>query len=184
MVEFLTRAKLRALAAARTNFTEAALIQRSASRSPVGSTFLSHSTKDADLLPGAITLLENHGALVYIDKKDPALPPYTNRRTATILRDRIDQCRKFVLLVSVNSKDSRWMPWELGLADGYKRSKSVAILPSPEQQSETSWTSQEYLGVYDRIVFGPLEGRIGSVYKVQNTEAGTAVELSDWLKRP
>ncbi len=36
--------------------------------------FLSHSSKDAELLPGAITILENHGGYVYIDKKDPRLP--------------------------------------------------------------------------------------------------------------
>ena len=33
-------------------------------------TFLAHSSKDAEYLPGVIKLLENHGALVYFDLDD------------------------------------------------------------------------------------------------------------------
>ncbi|KFA99502.1 hypothetical protein, partial [Vibrio sp. ER1A] len=33
-------------------------------------TFLSHSSKDAEYLPGVIKLLENHGASVYCDLAD------------------------------------------------------------------------------------------------------------------
>lgn len=145
-------------------------------------TFLSHSSKDVNILPGAIRVLSDHGAEVYIDKKDPSLPPYTSRETAKILRDRIAQNKKFVLLASSNSKDSRWIPWELGLADGNKRQANVAIFPSVENQHEINWTKQEYLGIYDRIVFGDMEGRDKQLWMVLNQEDMTASPLSDWLK--
>lgn len=145
-------------------------------------TFLSHSSKDLDVLPGAIRVLSNHGAAVYIDKKDPALPPYTSRKTASILRDRISQNKKFVLLASSNSKDSRWMPWELGLADGYKRQANVAIFPSVDSQNDTKWTQQEYLGIYDRIVFGDLDGQSQKVWMVWNQEKNEANTLAEWLR--
>jgi hypothetical protein len=145
-------------------------------------TFLSHSSKDVNILPGAIHVLSNHGAEVYIDKKDPSLPPYTSRETAKILRDRIAQNKKFVLLASSNSKDSRWIPWELGLADGNKRQFNVAIFPAVENQHDINWTNQEYLGIYDRIVFGDMQGRDKQLWMVLNQENNTASPLSDWLR--
>ena len=63
-----------------------ALLRRAAERSPTGSTFLSRSSQDANYLAGVIKIRKIHGAEVYIDKKDEALPPYTNRETAIKLR--------------------------------------------------------------------------------------------------
>ncbi|NKM58453.1 TIR domain-containing protein [Rhizobium anhuiense] len=99
------------------------------SRSPNGATFLSHSSKDEDLVLGAILVLEGHGAQVYVDEVDPEMPPYTNTETAAILKSRIRQSKKFVLLTSKNSKESKWVPWELGVADGYKDLGNIALFP-------------------------------------------------------
>ena len=156
-------------------------LRKNSSRSGV-STFLSHSSSDIDILPGAMRILFNHGAEVYIDKKDTALPPYTSRKTAIILRNRIKENRKFVLLASYNSKDSRWMPWELGLADGYKTQANVAIFPSVKSHNDTKWTEQEYLGIYDRIVFGNMEGHAEPVWMVLNQEKNEASTLAQWLR--
>lgn len=157
------------------------IVAKAESRSPVAATFLSHSSKDTDILPVAVRVLEIHGASVYLDKKDSTLPPYTNRETAKKLRERISQCKKFVLLASDNSKDSRWVPWELGLADGYKKHANVAIFPSAENQAEAKWTEREYLGVYDRIVYGDLEGYADKIWMVLNQEKNTATSLRRWL---
>ena len=153
------------------------------SRVRVSATFLSHSSQDSDILPAAIKVLENHGADVYIDKKDPELPPYTSKATASALRERISSSRKFVLLASTNSKDSRWVPWELGIADGYRKPRNVAIFPSVENTNNTSWTHQEYLGVYDRIVFGDHESYSRKIWMVLNPENNQATELGAWLAR-
>lgn len=148
---------------------------------PDGSTFLSHSSKDGELLGGAILLLKTHGATVYVDKKDPELPPYTNKETAAGLKSRIHQSKKFVLLASENSKDSRWVPWELGIADGYKGLSRVAVLPAVESQHKAAWADWEYLGLYDRIVWGNLQGESEKVWMVLDARAKTATKLSVWL---
>jgi hypothetical protein len=120
MIEYATRGDLLGIAA-NLDLNEQVSVRKAAEdRSPEGATFLSHSSKDQELVVGAVRLLTGHGATVYIDKKDPALPPYTNKDTAIGLKKRIQQSRKFVLLASENSKDSRWVPWELGIADQAK----------------------------------------------------------------
>lgn len=182
MVEYITPSRLRARARFAIN-EEASIVRKAQQRAPASSTFLSHSTKDSAILPEVIKLLEDHGASVYVDKKDPALPPITSRVTASTLRDRLRQSRKFILLTSPNSKDSRWMPWELGLADGYRSPQNVAILPTPETAQERAWSEQEYLGIYDRIVYGALQGQAKEVYMVWNQEENSAIELSAWLRR-
>ena len=183
MVEYATRETLRRFASQGSIEESATIVTRATGRSPAGATFLSHSTKDVDLLPGVIRLLEGHGASVYVDKKDDSLPPFTSRETATALRGRIKECRKFILFATTASKESRWMPWELGLSDGVKLAANVAVLPGVDTASDTAWSVREYLGVYDRIVWGGLQGRDRNVWMVWNREKNTATELAEWIRR-
>ncbi len=182
-MEYITRAELLQFAED-TNLTEQASKRSNAeSRGPSGATFLSHSTKDAELVFGAMKVLEGHGAKVYIDKKDPSLPPYTNKETANTLKDRIKQSNKFVLLASENSKSSSWVPWELGLADQAKGLSQVALFPAVKSRDETAWASAEYLGLYDRIVWGMLESEAKECWLVWDQRKNTATKLSNWLTR-
>lgn len=180
MVDYITRDDIRGSSGPL--HEQATILRKAAARSPQGSTFLSHSSKDAELLPGVITILERHGASVYVDKKDETLPPTTSRTTASILRGRIRQCKKFIILTTKNSKDSRWMPWELGLADGYKATDNVAIFPGLDTATDHSWTEREYLGIYDRIVYGQFKGQERSVFMVWNQDTNAGTELSVWLR--
>lgn len=70
------------------------------------SIFLSYSSKDRKYLSAVITLLENHGGAVYVDEGDSRLPRTPSKETATILRDTIKKLNRFVLFVTINSKDS------------------------------------------------------------------------------
>ena len=92
--------------------------------------FLSHSSTDHESLPAVIKILKNHGGKVYIDDGDPRLPGNVTPNTAKVLRDTIDRCSKLVVLVTTNTKDSRWVPWELGLGDGKKIESQIAIFPN------------------------------------------------------
>lgn len=157
--------------------------QRARDRSPDGATFLSHSSKDDEHMPIVVRILENHGATVYLDKKDPTLSSSSGREVAKILRSRIKVCRKFIVFASNHIKDSRWVPWELGLSDGYKDSKNTAIFPAIDNAHETRWTEQEYLGAYDRVVWGDLQGYTQPVWMVWNQDGNTAIPLRDWLSR-
>lgn len=183
MARYITRAEFRDFATRLPLNEQHTLRKRAQERSPQGATFLSHSSKDDDLVMGAVLVLENHGASVYLDKIDPELPPYTNKDTAAKLKERIDQTRKFVLLASKNSQESKWVPWELGVADGYKTVRNIALFPAVDQADQTAWTTWEYLGLYDRIVWGKLGGYEKEVWMVLDERINTAVELSEWLKR-
>lgn len=157
-------------------------VETAQNRSKRGSTFLSHSSKDEELLPVIIGILENHGASVYVDKKDSRLPDKTSEETASILRDTIIECSKFILFVTTNSKESKWIPWELGFSDGNKRSSRTAIFPAAENFYENSWAEQEYLGLYERIVWGNFKDK-DPEWLVFNFRANTALPLRDWLSR-
>lgn len=179
MVDYITKSDL--VRQVRGISEQASVVRKAETASPTGSTFLSHSSKDKDLLPGAIQILERHGATVYTDKKDESLPPYTSTETAEILKGRIHVSKKFVLLTTAQSKDSRWVPWELGLADGYKTVQNTAIFPSVDSQADTKWAEREYLGIYRRIVYGRLEGHPTDVFMVWNMATDKATELRKWL---
>lgn len=182
MVQFVTSAELRSFAASRPVNEQATIRKNAESRSPEGATFLSHSSKDDDLVVGATIVLENHGARVYVDEVDPQMPPYTSAETARILKTRIRQSKKFVLLTSKNSKDSRWVPWELGVADGFKTLDNIALFPSSETANDMTWAQWEYLGLYRRIVWGETRQRSGNRWLVLDHVQNTASELSEWLR--
>lgn len=160
-----------------------AVLLKEASRSKVGKTvFLSHSSKDKDHLPAVISILENHGGRVYVDSEDDRLPTTPNRETAEILRGTVDSCLRFVLFVTTNSKDSIWIPWELGLADGEKGQGPVALFPAVEKSNEQRWSEMEYLGLYQRIVWGKIKDvSAKNGWIVLNHKKNTAVTLRRWL---
>lgn len=181
MTRFVTRAELRGFAANITLTEQASVLRTASARSPAGSTFLSHSSKDQDLVVGATIVLQNHGAVVYIDEIDPEMPPYTTDETANLLKSRIKQSSRFVLLTSKNSKGSRWVPWELGVADGYKGLGQIALFPSSDDLHDSTWASWEYLGLYRRIVWGQMKGSDQDIWMVLNHKANTATPLRKWL---
>jgi len=159
------------------------VLLKEASRSKVGKTvFLSHSSKDKEQLPAVISILENHGGRVYVDSEDDRLPNAPNRETADILRGTVKSCSKFVLFVTTNSKDSKWIPWELGMADGEKSTWYVALFPTADKSYEQSWSETEYLDLYQRIVWGKIKNVTeNDGWIVFNHENNTAVTLSRWL---
>lgn len=145
--------------------------------------FLSHSSEDTKHLPYVINFLENYGGSVYIDKLDKDLPNTTNHETAVKLKGRIKTTEKFILFATKNSKESKWIPWELGLADGIKDYSKIAILPSAENVYEENWAEQEYLGIYQKIVRGSIQGGHGEDWIVKNFHDNTGTYLKDWLKQ-
>lgn len=157
-------------------------ITKAAASKSAKDTFLSHSSKDNDLVPGVALVLQNHGGEVYVDLGDDRLPEPPSVDTAQVLRDTIRDMRRFVLLVSPNSKGSIWIPWELGIADGQKSASAVALFPVVERVTETKWAEQEYLGLYRRIVWGSLEGHEKEVWMVYDHHTNTAQLLSKWLR--
>ena len=113
--------------------------------------FLSHSSKDKQLILGVKQFIEDSGYSVYIDwVDDPQLDrANVNVQTADVLRTRMKQSKFLLYIDSNNANASKWMPWELGYFDGYKPNK-IGILPI-RQNPEGYYTGQEYLGLYPKI---------------------------------
>lgn len=145
--------------------------------------FLSHSSKDKDILPSVISFLSEYGVNVYIDKSDNELPQNISPETGKILKNRIQEARKFIVLISENSRYSKWIPWELGIADEKKKMKNIALLPTVESGFLPDWPQQEYLGLYPRIVYSNFKGQNKVVWMVLNHHQNTGTELSEWLNQ-
>jgi len=159
---------------------EQRLLREAASRSGK-SVFLSHSSKDNELIPSVVGILEGEGGRVYVDLGDDRLPDVPSPETAAILRDTVRQTQSFVLLVTPNSKDSIWIPWELGLADGAHGPARVSLFPVANAAAEMRWSEQEYLGLYQRIVWGRIKGYERELWMVWDHHDNTATPLRRWL---
>lgn len=136
--------------------------------------FLSHSHIDAGLVRMAAALLDSEGADVYIDWLDDGLPDQTNGNTARLLRGKIETSSRFIVLSSENARNSKWVPWELGFADGVKPPAHIAILYVAESKAE--YKGSEYMSVYGRIEYAD-DGRLAVFPPEQNK----GMYLRDWL---
>lgn len=144
-------------------------------------TFLSYSSTDYELLPGVIKILENHSAVVYTDIGDDRLPEKTTPETAQMLKLAIKECQRFILFVTTNSEKSRWISWELGLGDGMKSIYNIALLPSAQKSNDIYWSEQEYLGLYQRIIWGSFNGTVQNEWIVLNHHKNTGTPLRKWI---
>jgi hypothetical protein len=143
--------------------------------------FLSHSHFDRGDLAQLLALFSNHGSSVYIDFEDRDLPEETSGETAARLRKMIQQCRKFIVAISQNIQRSRWVPWELGFADGVKNFADVALFPIVGSVSTAS-LSQEYLDIYPRVEWEQLQGYQTYQYSVYDPRDKKYWTLKDWLR--
>jgi hypothetical protein len=163
---FFTKNQVRDAAARHFNFSVGVLteslastsLQREAKELPLNFSqtpvllfdiFLSHSHLDSILVAGIYGLLTSRGYSVYLDSIcDPNLRPNAvNKSTARVLRYRIAQCKSLFACTTENTPLSRWVPWELGFADGWKDGK-VAILPIVDEQD---FAGQEYFEIYPTV---------------------------------
>jgi len=144
------------------------------------SVYLSHADSDDELIVEIAVLLMAHGENIYVDWKDRSMPKIRNAITAKRLKNKILENRKFILLVSNESVQSSWLPWELGFADPYKYIRNLAILPIAD--SEGIWQGADYLKLYPTIEKKSIdcENKPGN-YHV-NFGGGHQMELLKWLR--
>ncbi len=156
------------------------LVESASRHDKEGATYLPYSAQDDEYLPSIIGILENHGTSVYIEKEDPSLDPASSHETAGILKRNIILSSKIVLLVTADSMNNYWNPWLLGFADAEKKSSKIAIFPVADKAFDQKWSEQEYLGLYDRIVWGHIKGK-NNEWLVLNNSESSAIGLRTWL---
>lgn len=139
--------------------------------------FLSHSHGDRDLVLAAVGFLKSQGVDVYVDWLDESMPKDISSETAEKLKAKIQEYPRFLVLVTENSKNSKWVPWELGVADGNKPIENIAILPV--ERSGQTFTGSEYLDIYPKIEFYQEKWLVW----LKNDENSVFKWLPDWLRR-
>ena len=164
-----------------------AWLEKSASvLSASSNVFLSHSSKDdADVLAGAVKVLRTEGGIVYADVLDPEAKRLSPGAFGAFFREAIADCGRLVVLLSKATTTSKWVPWELGLADGEFGLKHVAIWPIVESSVEDPyWAKQEYLNIYSRVEWVTLYGELQPCWAVSVPGESTYWRLSHWLALP
>lgn len=142
--------------------------------------FLSYRRKDKYYVAPIVEFLKNQGVNIYIDYLDESLPDTPCPETAGILRDRINKSDKLILFATPNSKESKWIPWELGLGDGFLKYQNVAILPVTNNSN--NWDEQEYYGIYGYIKEGVSKNKSKSDWAIFFPN-GAAFWLEQWLRK-
>jgi hypothetical protein len=141
--------------------------------------FLSYRRKDKNYVKPIVDLLKSLGVKVYIDYLDDSLPDKPSDETVVILRNKIKKSDKFILMATPNSKESNWIPWELGLGDGFLNYKNVAILPITTYSDY--WGEREYFSIYGYIKKAKSRDKSKLDWAVFYPDR-TPIWLSNWLK--
>lgn len=118
--------------------------------------FLSHSFQDAETIYLLYAYLKSLGWSVYVDWIEDSQLDRQNvtKATAELLRIQMKRSKTLIYASSNASKDSKWMPWELGFFDGYKP-KKIAILPiTSDSNKYENYIGVEYLSLYPYIEVG------------------------------
>ena len=118
------------------------------------SIFLSHSHSDKELVEGFVKHLSSLGLDVYVDWKDPSMPSETSGETADRIKRRIGRDDIFMMLATESACKSRWVPWELGIADDRKDRRHIYIVPVKDRSGR--FHGNEYLQVYRHLEVGEV----------------------------
>lgn len=77
--------------------------------------FISHQKADSTLAAQlARRLLVVHQIESYVDVIDPAI--VRGEDLASHIRSRMSQCTQLLAVVSLSTRESQWVPWEIGVA--------------------------------------------------------------------
>lgn len=110
--------------------------------------FLSHSHADKNLILGFQSLLKEKNIKLYIDWQDNDMPKVTNELTAMMIKRRIRNSSSVWVFATNNALMSVWVPWEIGISDGYDPNK-IFIIPVGVENRE--YKGNEYLKIYKSI---------------------------------
>lgn len=130
-------------------------VAKSFNASAANTAFLSYRGSDHFHAVGIRNMMESvmPTLSIYIDSEDESLDKSNvTLSTANRLKSMIDRVGCLLYVTTSNHAESKWMPWELGYADG--RGKRVAVVPTvsaADYRDGWDFAGQEYLGIYPWI---------------------------------
>ena len=123
--------------------------------------FLSHAAKDGERVDEVREALIRAKYRVYCDRHDDKDYDHSkvDKETAELLRQRMRRCKMLLFVVTANSRESAWMPWELGFFDAARG--KIVVYPVDEAAERTA-RRQEYLALYDIVAPGSIEAAVAA----------------------
>ena len=110
--------------------------------------FVSHSHRDKSRAQALVKQLKSWDISVYADFNDAPLSGLPSAKLADHLARQLRLCRLLIFAFSEEAANSRWMPWELGLAHGVV---GRAVLWPFTEDALLAKTTQEYLHLYEAL---------------------------------
>lgn len=104
------------------------------------------------------------------------MPKTTSGATAKRLKEKIQSCKKFILLATEQAIASTWCNWELGIGDVHKYINNIALLVIKENYG--TWSGSEYLQIYP--VIGRKYSYTNEYLEVEFPD-GRKIDLITWL---
>lgn len=144
--------------------------------------FLSHSHLDDKDLARTIRLLEHAGATVRVDKSEKRMLGVSGGVVAPIVKNLVRSCPKMVVAMTQNIATSRWIPWEIGLADGLHGVNNVALFPLLETSVADVPVEKEYLSMYPTVEWEHLTGDYEG-WVVKNPKNDRYWTLNQWVNQ-
>jgi hypothetical protein len=117
--------------------------------SALSTIFLSHSHLDKELALGLVGYFESLGISLYVDWNDGDMPRIANRETADKIKQKIASNSLFMVLATKNALNSKWVPWEVGVADQMKHFSRILVIPVSDSYGR--YEGSEYLQLYQQI---------------------------------
>ncbi len=152
----ITGAELEALGRSPEGLKKDHLLQTSKATAEL-SIFLSHSHSDGPLVNGLRTLLGNVTPVrLYLDSDASDMPRVTDRQAAERVKASIAALDYFMILGTENALMSRWVPWEVGVAESIKPADRIILIPVAD--AEGKFRIAEYLQLYP-VVEKSRDGR-------------------------
>ena len=137
---------------------------------------LSHKHEEVSFILKIKEFFDVQGIDIKIDWLDPDMNQVTIEETTYKIRQYIRNSDKFILIASESSKQSLWIPWELGFADGVKGLIDIAILPIT--YNENKWKDREYYNIYDFLRYDEYER-----LSLCNHEGLRIMSLIQWINK-
>ena len=112
--------------------------------------FISYKHDELEDVKDLIGFLEkNYKVRCYIDCEDSLMPKKTSAETANRIKEKINECDKFILLATNGAINSKWCNWELGYGDAKKFEKNIAIMAFKDTNKD--YEGNEYMQIYPTI---------------------------------
>lgn len=150
---------------------------------PPPTVFLSYKTHPEDWprVQKIAGILEREEAVPYVDRRDHRVLTMGPTLLSDHFRDRIEECGRLIVVLTGETRRSRWVPWKLGIADGMFGPERAALWPVEHDPERPLWLKQEYFARYPTVEWLKLRRAARPNWCVRNPASGRYWTLARWL---